>query len=111
MANIPMRLIETPDCAKCDKSNCTDDCMSFQYGQSVKLCPHCKSHSIVNNEDTYKFCPECGQAIKLGEGTIHLNPQTVVTYDEDWVPNYEFGGYDISQEDMEELKRRYGNGK
>ena len=114
--NVPMKMLDTPDCSICEKPDCTEECLSFHYGMSVKVCPKCKNHSIVNNEETYKFCPECGQAIELEESEvqerpIELNPQTKVTYDENMYPHYEFGGYDISPEDMEELRRRYGNGK
>lgn len=35
------------------------------------------------------------------ESKIDLNPQTKVVYDEDWKPHYEFDGYDISPEDIE----------
>lgn len=116
MENIPMKMLDTPDCSMCQKTDCTEECLSFHYGKSVKVCPKCKSHNIVNNQEIYKFCPECGQEIKLEESKvqekpIELNPQTKVTYDENMYPRYEFGGYDISPEDMEELRRRYGNGK
>lgn len=116
MENVPIKMLDTPDCSICEKPDCTEECLSLHYGMSVKVCPKCKNHSIVNNEETYKFCPECGQAIEFEESEvqerpIELNPQTKVTYDENMYPHYEFGGYDISPEDMEELRRRFGNGK
>lgn len=48
------------------------------------------------------------------ERAIELDPQIKVTVDpcdEVMIPHYEFDGYNISPEDMEELGRRYGHGK
>ena len=42
----------------------------------------------------------------MGERTIDLDPRSIVTHDGDLVSHHEFGGYDISPEDVEEIKRR-----
>lgn len=116
MENVPMKMLDTPDCSICEKPDCTEECLSFHYGMSVKVCPKCKNHSIVNNEETYKFCPECGQAIELEcsvraeSKSIVINPESITIIDRNGIPHRLFAGYNISKEDLEEIERRYGNG-
>ena len=84
---------------------------------SVKVCPKCKNHSIVNNEETYKFCPECGQAIELEcsvraeNKDIETNPESITIIDRNGIPHRLFVGYNISEENMERIKEIYGDGK